>query len=256
MFLLVLLLVQFNNCVAFKPRPELLGLPLTSGETCLAHVKDFIPNTATNVCKIFFSSSPTIDKLDRHCLQYARHSSQIKDCPKCNCLNGMRANDYSISVMVPRINPQLEERMSKSNTFQLAGLTVPDALYHVTISVVGISIIGLVAYIPSLFLVPLKLLGIAWLMLLGISYLFILCIGPPTERELHEHFEIAIMGFVYAIAKSISFILEPLSDIPRSIWHFPDHMREEEIAATIGEKVYAFELGEFSFRALGELLHA
>ena len=115
-----------------------------------------------------------------------------------------------------------------------------------TISVVGISILGLVAYIPSLFLIPLKLLGVAWLILLGFSYIFILGIGPPTERELHEHFGIAIMGFVYAIAKSISFTLEPLSAFPRSIWHFPDHMREQEITA-IAQKVYAFELGDLLY---------
>ena len=66
------------------------------------------------------------------------------------------------------------------------------------------------------------------------------------ERELHEHFRLAIEGFIYAFAKSISFIPLIVSPIPRSIWHFPDHMREQEIT-TIAEKVYAFELGDLLY---------
>ena len=156
----------------------------------------------------------------------------------------MRANNYHISVMVPRINPQLEERMSKSNTFQLAGLTVPDSVFHVTISVVGISILGLVAYVSptALFLYPLIALivpAVIWLMLFGIGFLLNLVFDPPIERK---DFEQTIVSFLYAMALSIHVLLLPLS----ATWSFPDHLREKEIAA-IEEKVHAFGLEDLLF---------
>ena len=237
MFLLVLLLVQFNICIAFKPRAEeVLGLPLTTGETCHAKVHHIghQKHKPTKACKVNLRVDECVQKIKNE-----EHT--IKDCPQCSCLNGRTTDIY---VKVPKINLQLVERISKSNTFQLAGLRVPDALFHVTISVVGISILGLVAYVSptALFLGPLIALivpAVIWLILFGIGFLLNLVFDPPIERK---DFEETIVSFLYAMALSIHVLLLPFS----ATWSFPDHLREKEIAA-IEEKVHAFGLEDLLF---------
>ena len=242
MFLLILLLVQFNNCIAFKPRPELLGIPLTSGETCLSKVyADHWYNFGDHHTKHMLAKDCMV-VLEAYKCSVSVKEVPIKDCPKCSCLNDTvlpYGKTTDISVRVPKINQQLVERIKKSDTFQLAGLTIPDTVFYVTISVLGISFLGLVAYLSPTALLwgPLIALAIIWLLVFGIGFLFTLGIGPPIEREPHEHFEVAIMSFMYALVMSIQFLPMIISPVPRAIWSFPDHLREKEIAA-IEEKLH------------------
>ena len=241
MFFLVLFLLQFNNGVAFIPRPELQDLPLTSGETCQAQVRYFGRYTPTNACMLRLEED--------ECGSDASYRSQIKDCPGCDCLNSRNISFFpsNIAVMVPKVNPQLVERIQKSNTFDLAGygIEVSDTLFHVTISVMGITILGLLLYIfpLGLFLVP---LGIAWLVSIGISFLFILGIGPEIERSPGEYAALVGQAFFAAVGSSTSMVPDMLSFLPRGIWELPHFFRGKEIEA-IEEKVYTFELEDLLY---------
>ena len=139
---LILFVVQFNNCIGF--RPELQGIPLTSGEPCQARVRYISIFTRTNACKLLFEEDECRPK----------SPSYIKDCSECDCLNGRNINYYqpNISVMVPKINPQIVERIEKSNAFEVAGFVVPDTLYHVAISVIGIIVPDILSFFPRDFM--------------------------------------------------------------------------------------------------------
>ena len=232
-FILVLFVVQFNNCIGL--RPELQYLPLTSGETCKAQVQYIALFTPTNTCKL---------KLEEdECGHWkASYSSQIKDCSGCDCLTGRNIDFWhpNVSVMVPKINPQLVERIKKSNTFEVAGFVVPDSLYYVTISVIGISTFGMLAYtFPlGLILVP---LAIAWLLSILLGHSLILGIGPEIERSPEEYAALFVLAFIPAQVMSIFILPLVLLQTPLVIWTLPQKIREFEIEA-IEEKVYAFEL--------------
>ena len=138
----------------------------------------------------------------------------------------------------------------------MAGLTIPDSVFHVTISVVGISILGLLAYTypTALFLVPLIPLAITWLLALLITFAFTLQMIPEVERSLQENVQIWTLAFFSAMEKSINFIpmiLSPvapdiLTFIPRAIWELPHFFRGKEIEA-IEEKVYTFALEDLLY---------
>ena len=240
MFFLVLFLVQFNNCIAesyvlhccgiaFRPRPELQGLPLTSGETCQAKVGGLSVFEYTNACTIQFE--------DDECGKDTSLWSQIKDCPNCDCLNGRNIN---YSMMIPKINPQLVERIQKSNTFEVAGLVVSDTLFHMAISVVGITFFGLLVdnFPLGLLLVP---LGIAWLLAIGISFIFTSQMIPEVERSPEENAALVGQAFLAAVRNSTSVVHVILSYLPMAIWGLPHFIREKEIEA-IRDNVYVFEL--------------
>ena len=232
-FLLVLFVVQFNNCFAFSPRSEFQDLPLAILDTCQAQVSSFGSDYTPNSCRITFQ--------ENECVSGSSKIKWIKDCPECKCLqNGRMTDNYTIPAKVRKINPQLVERIEKSNTFEVAGFVVPDSLYYVTVSVIGISTFGMLAYtFPlGLILVP---LAIAWLLSILLGHSLILGIGPEIERSPEEYAALFVLAFIPAQVMSIFILPLVLLQTPLVIWTLPQKIREFEIEA-IKEKVYAFEL--------------
>ena len=219
MFLLVFLLLQFNNSIAL--RPDLLGLPLTSGETCEAKVQRFDYNSYRTplLCPVYFKED--------ECGQDVK-SSTIKDCPQCGCLNGRwRVDEYNISVIVPKINPEILNGINWSGTFQVAGLTINDGLYYLSIGMTGISLFGLAQMFPKL-LIAQKIIFIGYL----VSFYFIFTTYLSSDIVSHT-----ILSLFY------SWPATPLTlmyFIPKYIFGLPSSSRRKEIEA-IQEIVFAFE---------------
>ena len=146
--------------------------------------------------------------------------------------------------MVPKINPKLVERIEKRNTFEVAGFVVPDTLYHVTISVFGITFVGLLAYrfTLGLFLVP---LGIVWLVAIYFSFIFTLVEVKRSPEEYADLFDFG-QEFFHDAVISTSIVNGLLLIPPMFIWGLPILFRNKEIEA-IEEKVYAFQLEDLLY---------